>query len=385
MAYTVLELTNLGRRIEHARYDSATLPTPVSADIIREWLCEARTLARTGSSSTPNNELFVVWGILLGNLMQMIDYEAKPGDSEHLAEFLHVASRLTSNALMQLKSKFRAVDDSTPDNSTPYLPVYESLSFVTSNLREPAGLAMLVQALEEKLWEPSALLVLLTQSLDAQRAYAAIPPRNSSATLKKSLAVTALGELLQALQKTWTVSNWRPSQMPGAERTAYNYLWEMYPSIDWQSNRATEALAKMFSVTLAEFPEHGLLALTFVREKNRTEEVILEAILPIRFELLDSKKSIAAVARLLDFNARLDTTASMGLFPEMFAEFHPELNGLIQMHYAMYPISADGSAIVETDYLIGAWDAICKNTPQAIPDPDIEYEVLGNLGSDEGP
>ena len=71
-----------------------------------------------------------------------------------------------------------------------------------------------------------------------------------------------------------------------------------------------------------------------------------------------------------------------GLFPEMFAEYHPELNGLLQMHYAVYPLAENGVSTIELDYLVGAWDAICKNTPRAIL--DTEHEVLGNLGSDGG-
>ena len=379
MAYTALALTNLGRRIEHARYNSVVLPAPVSPDMIREWLCEARTLARTGGHRTPGNELFVVWGMLLGNLMQMVKDKAKPEDSEHLAQFLQVASRLTPDELLHVKSTFRAVDDPTEHDSTPRLPVYDSLSFVTSNLSSSAGQVMLVQALEENDWEPSPLLVLLTHALDAQRAYASSPRRGGIA--KKNLAETAFGELLLALQKTWLVSDWRPSQMSNSERTVYRYLWDMYPYVaDWQYNSENQAEmhACILAATTAEFPEHGLQVLAFIRENNRIAEVILEAILPIRFELLDSKKSIDAVAGLFEFNARGAPGSVVGLFPEMFGEYHPELNGLLQMHYALYPLTPDGTpAVMELDYLVGAWDAICKNKlPES---PASEHEVLGRL------
>ena len=156
----------------------------------------------------------------------------------------------------------------------------------------------------------------------------------------------------------------------------------MYPYIDWQQNSdAEEALhATLFAATLQEFPSHGLKALEFIRQKNLIAEVMLDAVLPIRFELLDPRKSLGVVVDILTLNACLEAHQAQGLFPEMFAEYHPDFHGLLQMHFGVYPHTFHGQELPDAlsmDYLVPAWVSICTKTP--VEDLDKPLAGLGSL------
>jgi hypothetical protein len=98
---------------------------------------------------------------------------------------------------------------------------------------------------------------------------------------------------------------------------------------------------------------------------------------------LDSNKSIVSIATLLECNPRIDSPAVQGLFPEMFAEYHPELNRLLQMHFSMYPFDSQGGQTVGVAYLADAWEAICMNRSNT--SLDAEHNVLIHLGRTDGP
>lgn len=377
MLYNALELANLGRLIEIARYPKDKQASP---EVVREWLNKAKKLSLVDAYAPTNPALFKIWGGLLGHLMQQIQGEVSATDSEHLATFFDAAGRLEYSALMQTRQSFHDFYGPAEQQAAPICPVYESFSGVTSNLANEVGQGMLVRILEEKRWEPSALLRLLKSLKSSQETYVSNTRRSDTKAI--TLADTALGELLLALQKTWLVSKWRPSQTPGFDAEVYGYLWDMHPYTGWPHDKVEEEKnAKLFAATMMEFPEHGLRALAFARKTNWMAEIVLDAILPIRFELLDTKKSIAVVADLLEFNAQLDMRMRRSFFPEMFAKKHSALHGLLQLYFTMHPPGPNANRTASFDCLVEAWKSICTNTHQEVWDS--EQAPLGSLLSDE--
>lgn len=376
MPYNALELTNLGTRIERARYEKTS---QVSPQLFREWLTEAERLASTKPKAFTDPKLFATWGSIMSNLMHAATNPAAPEDCAHLAAFLRAATRLEPGKLMTKKSSFRAVDDTSDWNDATEYPAYDGLSLVTCRFGEGSCQGMLVRVLESGAWEPSALLRELATSLDIQKAYVSNGRRGGSN--QEGLAGTALGSLVLALHGAMADSAWRPSSTPGIDRQVYELFWEACPYIDWKAKPEEEArLAKLFSVALSEFPEHGLKALAFVREKTLIAEVMLDAMLPMRFEHVDTRGAIAMVTWLLDMNAGLTTP---GLFPEVFAKHHPELDNLMFVHFNLYPKNRHGDDYAPIDYMVGPWEDICNKTSHDAFEG--EKQGLGHLWSDDGP
>ena len=358
MPYNALELATFGKRIKIAQYPKSEQASP---EMVSEWLDKADTLFFVDVCAPTHPALFIVWGGLLNHFMRRAQSEASATDSEHLATFFDAAERLEYNALMKTRHSFHDFYGPAEQQAAPICPVYESFSSVTSNLVNEVGQRMLVRILEENRWEPSALLRLLENLKSSQETYVSNTRRSDTKAI--TLADTALGELLLALQQTWLVSKWRPSKTLGFDAEVYGYLWDMHPYTSWPNNKIeNEKTAKLFAATMMAFPEHGLRALAFARKTNWMAEIVMASILPIRFELLETNKSIAVVADLLEFNARLSMRKSF--FPEMFAKKHPALHSLLQLYFTMHPPGPDENRAASLNSLAAAWESICTNTPQ---------------------
>lgn len=290
--------------------DESTLP------VLREWLDHAPLYAAA--------QTMALWGTMVqGLLWSLKHFPEDEGDTRRLVDYLDHMAGLDAEHWW-VPCSF----DASGDKKTPYAILRDvSRPFGSSGFH---GAALLVKALDTKMWEPDALLAKLNTMQKQQIKEA------SSVSWVGGLQEGAQGFWLRALWTSMPQTSWRP-----VDTEVYGDMWwaTELDKYDGDGERA--------AILATCTPSYNTRMLKKLLESTNISPEGVAELFPLHLNKCDAYASLDFLIGILTEGGRDDLTYKANIAAAQLHQYNPELSSVLQVHLALFPEANESNSMAE--------------------------------------